>query len=47
MGVTFTPMAKTEREQVRKEMEARVWAPFIKEYPVTKPMFDAIAAART
>jgi tripartite ATP-independent transporter DctP family solute receptor len=46
MGVTFTPMAKPEREQVRKEMEARVWAPFIKEYPVTKPMFDAIAAAR-
>jgi len=46
MGVTFTPMAKAEREQVRKEMEARVWAPFIKEYPVTKPMFEAIAAAR-
>jgi tripartite ATP-independent transporter DctP family solute receptor len=46
MGVTFTPMAKAEREQVRKEMEVRVWAPFIKEYPVTKPMFDAIAAAR-
>jgi tripartite ATP-independent transporter DctP family solute receptor len=46
MGVTFTPMAKSERDQVRKEMEARVWAPFIKEYPVTKPLFDAIAAAR-
>ena len=47
LGVTFTPMAKAEREQVRKEMEARVWASFIKEYPVTQPMFDAIAAART
>jgi tripartite ATP-independent transporter DctP family solute receptor len=47
LGVTFTPMAKAEREQVRKEMEARVWAAFIKEYPVTQPMFDAIAAART
>jgi tripartite ATP-independent transporter DctP family solute receptor len=46
LGVTFTPMAKAEREQVRKEMETRVYAPFIKEYPVTKPMFDAIAAAR-
>jgi tripartite ATP-independent transporter DctP family solute receptor len=47
LGVTFTPMAKAEREQVRKEMEVRVWASFIKEYPVTQPMFDAIAAART
>jgi hypothetical protein len=40
-------MAKSEREQVRKEMEAKVWASFIKEYPTTKPLFDAIAAART
>ena len=47
MVVTFTPMAKPEREQVRKEMEAKVWASFIKEYPTTKPLFDAIAAART
>jgi TRAP-type transport system periplasmic protein len=47
LGVTFTPMAKSEREQVRKEMEAKVWASFIKEYPTTKPLFDAIAAART
>jgi tripartite ATP-independent transporter DctP family solute receptor len=47
LGVSFNPMAKTEREQVRTELEARVWAPFIKEYPVTKPLFHAIAAART
>ena len=46
MGVTFTPMAKAERDQVRKEMEAKVWASFIKEYPDTKAMFDAITAAR-
>jgi TRAP-type transport system periplasmic protein len=47
LGVIFTPMAKSDREQVRKEMEAKVWASFIKEYPTTKPLFDAIAAART
>ena len=47
MGVVFTPMAKAERDQVRKEMEAKVWAGFIKEYPDTKPLFDAINAART
>ena len=47
LGVTFTPMAKAEREQVRKEMEAKVWASFVKENPATKPLFDAIAAART
>ncbi len=47
MGVVFTPMAKAERDQVRKEMEAKVWASFIKEYPNTKPLFDAITAART
>jgi TRAP-type transport system periplasmic protein len=46
MGVNFTPMAKAERDQVRKEMEAKVWASFIKEYPVTKPLFDGITAAR-
>ena len=47
MGVVFTPMAKSEREQVRKEMDAKVWASFIKEYPTTKPLFEAISAART
>lgn len=47
LGVGFTPMAKAEREQVRKEMEAKVWASFTKENPATKPLFDAIAAART
>jgi tripartite ATP-independent transporter DctP family solute receptor len=46
MGVVFTPMAKAERDQVRKEMEAKVWAGFIKDYPDTKPLFDAINAAR-
>jgi TRAP-type C4-dicarboxylate transport system substrate-binding protein len=46
MGVTFTPMAKAERDQVRKEMEAKVWAGFSKDYPDTKPLFDAINAAR-
>ena len=45
-GVTFPRMAKSERDMMRKEMEARVWAPFIKEHPATKPLFDAINAAR-
>ena len=46
LGITFNPMAKSERESVRKEMEAHVWDSFIKQYPTTKPLFDAIAAAR-
>ena len=46
LGVNFTPMAKAERDQVRKEMDAKVWASFAKDYPTTKPLFDAISAAR-
>lgn len=46
LGITFHPMAKAERETVRREMETRLWVSFATQYPVTKPLFDAISAAR-
>jgi len=47
MGVAFSPMAKAERDQVRKEMEAKVWAAFVKDNPSTQELFNAINAARS
>ncbi len=46
LGITFHPMAKSEREYVRREMQTRLWTAFAVQYPVTKPLFDAISAAR-
>jgi TRAP-type transport system periplasmic protein len=46
LGITFHPMAKTERESVRHTMQTQVWAAFAIQYPATKPLFDAISAAR-
>ena len=46
LGITFYPMSKKEREGVRKEMETKLWAGFAEQYPPTKPLFQAIAAAR-
>ena len=46
LGIVFTPMAKAERDSVRKEMEAKLWAGFAKDQPVTKPLFEAISKAR-
>lgn len=45
-GMTFFPMAAADRAAVRKEMEARLWADFAKQYPATAPLFAAINAAR-
>ena len=45
-GMTFFPMSAADRSSVRKEMESRLWADFGKQYPVTAPLFAAIAAAR-
>jgi len=45
-GMTFFPMSAADRGSVRKEMEARLWADFGKQYPVTAPLFAAIATAR-
>ena len=46
LGITFYPMAKKEHEAVRKEMETKLWTAFAVQYPPTKPLFQAIAAAR-
>jgi tripartite ATP-independent transporter DctP family solute receptor len=46
LGIGFNPMLPAEREQVRNEMQAKLWSGFAKEYPPTKALFDAIAAAR-
>jgi len=46
LGIVIHPMLAAEREQVRNEMQAKLWSGFAKEYPPTKALFDAIAAAR-
>ena len=46
LGIVINPMLPAERELVRNEMQAKLWSGFAKEYPPTKPLFDAIAAAR-
>jgi TRAP-type transport system periplasmic protein len=46
LGIVFTPMAKNERDQVRKEMDEKLWTGFAKQYPETAPLFAAISAAR-
>ena len=45
-GIVFHPMAKAERDSVRHTMQTQLWAAFAIQYPVTKPLFDAISAAR-
>jgi TRAP-type transport system periplasmic protein len=47
LGVVFEPMAAAQRDSVRREMQAKLWTAFAAQYPVTKPLFEAIAAART
>ncbi len=46
LGMTYHPMAKAEREQVRQTMAAKLWTSFAAQYPVTKPLFGKIAASR-
>lgn len=45
-GMTFFPMAATERNSVRATMQANLWSGFAKQYPQTAPLFAAIDAAR-
>jgi TRAP-type C4-dicarboxylate transport system substrate-binding protein len=46
LGIAFTPMARNERDFVRKEMETKLWAGFAKQYPETAPLFATINAVR-
>ena len=46
LGIGFSPMIASERDSVRKLMEAQLWSAFGKEHAVTAPLFAAIAAAR-
>ena len=46
VGISFSPMAKNERDLVRKEMETRLWSAFARQYPETAPLFTAITAAQ-
>lgn len=45
-GMTFFPMSAADRGAVRKEMQARLWADFAKQYPATAPLFAAVNSAR-
>jgi tripartite ATP-independent transporter DctP family solute receptor len=46
LGIAFHPMAKPERDALRKQMEAQLWPAFAIQYPATRPLFQAIAGAR-
>ena len=46
LRLSFHPMAKEERAALRSEMETQLWPRFAEQYPATKPLFKAIAAAR-
>jgi tripartite ATP-independent transporter DctP family solute receptor len=46
LGIEYHPMLKSEREQVRTEMQAKLWSAFAAQYPLTKPLFEAVAASR-
>jgi tripartite ATP-independent transporter DctP family solute receptor len=46
LGIVFHPMAKPERDGLRKVMETQLWPAFANQYPPTKPLFQAVAAAR-
>lgn len=45
-GMGFFPMSAADRGAVRKEMEAKLWADFTKQYPATAPLLAAIQSAR-
>ncbi|CAN5608205.1 TRAP transporter substrate-binding protein [soil metagenome] len=46
LGMTFYPMAASERAAVRTQMQAQLWSGFIKQYPSTGPLFAGIEKAR-
>ncbi len=42
LGIAFHPMAKAERDGLRKQMETQLWPAFAAQYPPTRPLFQAI-----
>ena len=46
LGIVFSPMAKNERDLVRREMQTKLWDSFAKQHPETAPLFGVISAAR-
>ena len=46
LGITFHPMAKAERDALRRQMEAQLWPAFANQFPPTRPLFQAVASAR-
>lgn len=46
LGIAFHPMAKAERDTLRKLMEAQLWPAFATQYPPTRSLFQAVAIAR-
>ncbi len=45
-GIVFTPMPADERKAMQAQMASGLYAKFADQYPATKPIFAAIAAAR-
>jgi tripartite ATP-independent transporter DctP family solute receptor len=46
LGMEFHPMQKAHRDALRNLMESQLWPAFASQYPVTQPLFKAVAAAR-
>lgn len=47
LGMTFFPMADSERETTRQLMREKLWVPFTQRNPVTGPVLAAIEASRS
>lgn len=47
LGMTFFPMADSEREITRQLMREKLWVPFTQSNPVTGPVLAAIEASRS
>jgi len=45
-GIAFTPMLQSDRQAVQQQMRERLYAPFANQHALTKPLFEAVEAAR-
>jgi tripartite ATP-independent transporter DctP family solute receptor len=43
LGITFSPMPPAERAEIKRQMSEQLYAPFARNYPATKPLFEIAA----
>lgn len=46
LGVQVTPVSQADRRGVQARLREQLYAPFATKYPATKPLFEAVEAAR-